>query len=79
MEGFGEKLKKSSPICPPQRAGNHKQHSSSGTMTTPDALWEVEWSLAVAAAEATFFITTTQGTKGAKRDLHRACCAGSTD
>ncbi len=34
-------------------------------MTTPDAPWEGEWTLPVAAAEAASFITTTQETKGA--------------
>lgn len=30
-------------------------------MTTPDALWEVEWTLSGAAAEAASSNTTTQG------------------
>lgn len=63
-QALAEKLNKSYPVCPLQRAGDHKQHSSTGTMTTPDALWEVEWTLVVAATQAASFITTTQKTKG---------------
>lgn len=38
-------------------------------MTTPDALWEVEWSLAVAAAEAaSFTVTTQQSHEGSSSD-----------
>ena len=45
-------------------------------MTTLDALWEVEWSLAVAAAEAASFIATTQETKEA---IHLTRRVGSMD
>ncbi len=46
-------------------------------MTTADALWEVEWTLPVAAAEAASF-TTTQETNGAMRELHQTHYVGST-
>lgn len=48
-------------------------------MTTPDALWEVEWSLAVAAAEAASFIMTTQETKIPHDSFYQTCRVGSTD
>lgn len=43
--GFGEKLKKAIQYVPFKELGDHKQHSSTSTMTTPDSLWEVEWTL----------------------------------
>lgn len=53
--GFGEKLEKKnlSSTSPSKELGDHKRHSSTGTMTTPDARWEGEWAPAVAAGAST--------------------------
>lgn len=59
--------KKTYPVCRLQRAGDQKQHSSTSSMTTPDALWEVEWS------KGSVFIRTT-GAPWWILIRHMVCC-----
>lgn len=73
--GFGEKLKKSYPVCPLQRTGDHKQHSSSSTMTTPDALWEVEQSC---CRDSIFHHCNTGDESSHDGSPSDRCCVGST-